>query len=115
MKKSLLTLLTIFLTADPAQSQILNDAPNTTLHSFLPAQCIADELACACFTPDAVAYIAEEIRDADTSRYEIEQYKNYAANAEKQAWYSDPTLVVGGMVVGISVAGVIGYLIGSRK
>lgn len=103
MKKSLAALLTITLTA------------NNLLASTQPQTCIAKNLVCECYTPEEVLKLSNLILENKFCQFELEQYKHLQVSAEEKAWYSDPTIVIGGVTLSLVVGGMVGYLIGQRS
>lgn len=94
-----------------------NPPPPSTpqLHSHTAVNCINAGIDCTCYDEASLKKISDKIRMAETCGYEVREYQEYSGKMEEKAWYSDPTIVVSGVVVGVSFAGVLGYLIGSHK
>lgn len=110
LKKILRTLLISFLVTNQATAQQTND-----LRSLTVDECTRAQVHCTCFNDASLAKIAGQIRLSTTCQYDLAQYKDYSKAMDDNAWYTDTTFVVAGTVVGVSLAGVLGYLIGARK
>lgn len=106
MKKSLRKLLTAFLIATVSTSAA------GASHSMKPEECF--NTGCRCYTPEALEQISQALVQNELLSFELEQYKGLQTVAEAQAWYSDPTLVIGGVVLGISLGGILGYALGKK-
>lgn len=96
--------LTIFLANDALAQKAIT-----------PSDCIQNNLECACLTPPNLKKVSQLIIDQEFCRIELSQYKNLSREQTEAAWYTDTTFVVGGVIVGVSLAGVLGYWIGSHK
>lgn len=85
------------------------------MHSINPSECLNSLDVCRCFHSDALDSIARNIRESQVCQFELEESRHFVATVEENPWYVEPTFVVSGVVVGVSLAGVLGYLVGSRK
>ena len=91
------------LAAHPAQAATATDLPNAV-----------------CYEPAQLEVIAQGFRDLDVCRQTLvlrEQFIEQAklAPPPENAWWADPSFVVGGVVVSASVGLALGILVGQGR
>jgi hypothetical protein len=85
------------------------------LRTLSPDECFAQKLTCACYTPQATSYIAQELLECQIERYSLEEYSKLIEIKAASPWYEDPSFIVGSVVVSFSVGALLGYLVTKRN
>ena len=109
-------LLTIFLAAASISLSTQNlfaqqVVDRDTMRALAPAVCMANAIDCTCYGPKALSEISKGLTETQLLKYQIDAYKQLQTKVEKDPWYSEPSFVVGGVVVGVLTGGLIGYLL----
>lgn len=87
----------------------------------LPAQAQAvTETKSVCYSPEQLAAIAQELQGHELCKKTLALREQFIEQAKlnpppEQAWWQDPSVVMGGVVVSASVGLAIGLLVGQGK
>ena len=120
LKKILSLILVLLLTNSlkAGESQAPTKIPNN-LNLGIPTKSEPKTKGNTCYSYEQLEQIAERISFADRCEIELRYYKDFAdknyEKCEKIEWYQQPSIIVGGIMLSISLASVLGYLIGSSQ
>ena len=111
--KLISTLLTVTLT-----NPVLAKASQDYRTFLLPSQCDPDQ-ACRCLSKDSIHTLAVKLRDYDGCLLELRSSKNLINqlsldNKPALAWWQEPAVVGGGVVVGFLLGAIASYSLRNR-
>lgn len=109
-------LLTIFYLATSIQTTITTkiyaDEPNRdTMRALAPAICLANGIDCSCYGPKALGALSKSLEETQLLKYQLNAYKELEQKIEEKPWYANPSVVIGGVAIGVGIGGVLGYLL----
>jgi hypothetical protein len=114
LKKSLALLLIVSLNL-AATKEEEKTADEIALEEATPK----DEIIPTCFTEEQLKDISDGLEELDLCKKALEEYKDFSDKNYKKCegteWYQEPTFILGGMVIGFSLFGVVGYMMGLSK
>jgi hypothetical protein len=110
-------LLISFLVTRQARAETPQDLlpSRPVLHSLAAGECAPLGPSCRCFDHDALAVIAGEITASKECRYELGEYKAFAEVKKEKPWYEEMTFTTSTLVIGVGMAGVLGYFLGAKR